>query len=167
MELAAEVREVVVVGRDLFAAPVDLEELNRAVKSDFGLRGAQLEGRVPGAAIGAVEARAERMRVAERRVDDVIRGHAEDELVRADIGPALVLRQQPVVCRLLQVKDGAEIVVTVGDPREDTLRGAGTSTGPGDEYRARESAAGAVQPARRASSRRRTICIAGWPPAMR
>ena len=47
VELAAEVSEVVVVAGDLFAAPADLEELNRAMEADFGLRGAQLEGRVP------------------------------------------------------------------------------------------------------------------------
>jgi hypothetical protein len=67
------------------------------VEGDLGLRRLELEAGGPGAAIGAVEAAAERMRVAERAVDDVRAGDTEDQLLQSDAGKALMLRQQPIV----------------------------------------------------------------------
>jgi hypothetical protein len=45
--------------------------MHRFVECDFGLRCLQLEGGIPGTAVGAVEAAAERMRMGKRRVDSI------------------------------------------------------------------------------------------------
>src|SRR5206468_6211350 len=125
----------------------------------------QLERGIPRAALGTVEPRTQRMRMAEGRVDDGRVRHAEHELVRADVWSAARLGQQPVVRRLIQIKDFPQVLVIVGDADED----AGLASLRGDQTMRVELADEGDrrqrhQPARRASRSRRTTCMAGTPP---
>ena len=84
MQFRTEIRQIVVVCALLFFKPVHLRELDGLVEGDFSLRSLQLETRIPCAAIWAVEAATERVRVAECGVDDPIVRYAEHKLVDAD-----------------------------------------------------------------------------------
>ena len=144
------------------------------MKGDFGLRRLEREAGVPRAAIGAVEAAAERMRMAERGVDDVRAGDAEDQLLDADAGEPLVLGQQAIVGRRVELEDGLQVLVVVRDAHEDGLaagrvprRNQAVRVELADQRERRNARhVSAGQPARRASSSRRTFCIAGRPPAI-
>ncbi len=166
----AEVRQVVVVGDRLLLRPAGLGQFHALVKGDLGLRRLDDEARVPRAAIGAVETAAERMRVAERGVDDVAAGDAEHQFLDADAREPLVLRQQAIVGRGIELVDRLQVVVVFGDADKDGLSAGRVPRGNEamgvelpDEGDGR-NASHACQPARRASSRRRTFCIAGRPP---
>ena len=82
MEARAEVRQVVVVGDRVLEA-ADLGELHGLVERDLSLRRGDLECRIPGAAVRAVEAAAERVGMAEGAVDDGGVRDGRHELVAA------------------------------------------------------------------------------------
>ena len=65
--------------------------LDGLVERDFSVRSLQLKTRIPCAAIWAVEAATERVRVAECGVDDPIVRYAEHKLVDADSRQQVVL----------------------------------------------------------------------------
>src|SRR5271170_581883 len=167
MKFAAEVGEIIVDGDVVLEAP-DLGKLQRLVERDFGLRRLDLKGGVPGAAIWAVEPAAERMRVGEAGVDDTVIGNAKYQLAHPDAGQELVLGEQPVIGRVIEVEDMRQMLVVVGNAGEHADIGFAVFRGyeavrvvAADERRT-----GWVRhmPSRRASSSRRTVCIAGTPP---
>ena len=85
VKLPAEVGEVIVQGYVVLEAS-DFGKLHGLVETHFCLRSPGLQSGVPGAAIRAVEAAAERMRVGERCIDDAMIGNAEHQLTHADAG---------------------------------------------------------------------------------
>src|SRR6478735_9111692 len=117
MELAAEIR-VIVVERHVVIEAANLRELHALVERNLRLRGAHLERRVPRAAIGRVEAAAEWMRVREGGVDDAVVGDAEEELVHADAGKQIVLREETVVGGVVEIEEMSELRVVRGDGRK-------------------------------------------------
>ena len=142
--------------------------MQRLVKGHFGLRGPDLECRVPRAPIGAVEAAAERVGVGEGGVDDTIVRYAEEELVHADVGEQVVLREQAVVRGVVEVVQITELGLAV---REACEHGASIVPMLRRDQAVRVVAADERGewsrrhiPPRRASSNRRTVCIAVTPP---
>ena len=106
--------------------------------------------------------------MAEGGVDHRRVRNREYQLLDADAGQQLVLGEQPVVGGEIQFEDRLEVRVIIGDRHEHAVA-AGQMPGrpPGGVYRAGGPAPAAAprhQPARRASSSRRTVCIAGRPP---
>jgi hypothetical protein len=116
---------------------------------------------------GAGEARTERMRVAERRVDHRRQRHGRDQLVDADAGQQPALGDQAIVGRVVELEDRGEVALVVGDAHEHALaarRGARRHQPVGVALVDRRNGRHPHQPARRASSSRRTVCSAGTPP---
>ena len=129
------------------------------------------------AAIGPVEAAAERMRVAERGVHDVIVGHAEHELVDADARKQIVFAEQTFVRGVIEIEDVAQMRIVIRDPHEHALvamtrvdqavrvelphQCSSRSPHPPPSDAVEGSC---YSPPRRASSSRRTVWSAGRPP---
>ena len=113
--------------------------VQRLVKGDFGLRRFEREAGVPRAAIGAVEAAAKRMRVAERRVDDVRKGTPKTSSSMPMPGSA-VAPQQAIVGRAIELEDVLQVRVIVRDARQDALAAAGNAMESGDACRTGEPA---------------------------
>jgi hypothetical protein len=166
VQLRVEVRLVVVV-RHRIVRPSDLGERRGLVKRHFGLRGLELEAGIPRAPVGTAEARAERMGVRERRVHHRGERHGGQQFLGPDAGRAALLGQQAVVRGAIELEDRLQVRLVVRDAHEDAVsarqparRHQAVGAGLPDEPRRRE----AHQPARRASSSRRTASIAGIPP---
>src|SRR3546814_1195878 len=98
-----------------------LSELDPLVESDLRLSRLWLEGRVPGASLGTVEAAAERMSMTEGGIDDPVVRHTKHQLVDADAGQEIILGQQPVVGRVVEVEDVLEGSVVLGDLRKHAI----------------------------------------------
>ena len=134
------------------------------MKGDLRLRRLHLEGRVPRSALGSVEAPAEGARVAERGIDDSEVRHAEHQLVRTHARQQVVLREDAVVGRGVDLEDVLEVRVVVGDAREHRLpsprRDQAVRVVAPDEADRRRG----HNPPRRESRRRRRDWSAGIPP---
>src|SRR5207244_10374288 len=83
------------------------------VECNLGARRLEIECGVPGTALGAVEAAAERMYMTERGVDDVRVRNAVQELVDADPRQQVGLTKQPVVGGALQLEQIVELARAV------------------------------------------------------
>jgi hypothetical protein len=166
VHLRVEVRLVVVV-RHRIVRPSDLGEGHRLVERHLGLCRLEFDGRVPGAAIRAAEAGAERMRMRERGIDDGGVGTNGQQLLGADAGRAALLGEQAVVGGAIQREDRLQVGFVVSDADEDAIAARRVARRH-QPMRAvaphRRDGREAHQPARRASSRRRTASIAGTPP---
>jgi hypothetical protein len=138
------------------------------VEGNLGLRRSQLEGRVPGAAMGTVEPAAEWMRMGEGRVDDPVRRNAENKLAHTNVGQLLIFSEQTIVRRALEIENVDEVCVVVGDAGEHADSAVTVLRRDQSMCAVASDARGVRQrrhiPPRRASSRRRTVCIAGAPP---
>jgi hypothetical protein len=117
------------------------------------------------------------MRMAERGIDDRCVGNGEDQFLGADARQEAMLGQQAVVGGVIQFENGLQVGVVVSNRDEHTVAAGEMARGyepvgvelpnerEGWNHRiADRRLLGAGQPARRASSSRRTVCIAGSPP---
>ena len=104
--------------------------------------------------------------MAERRVDDRRVRHAEHQLLDADARQQLLRGEQAIVGRAVELEDRLQMRIVIADrhqhavalrqvPRQHETMGVELA----DERHGRMG-----HPARRASSRRRTVCMAGSPP---
>src|SRR5262249_15726072 len=95
-------------------------------------------------------------------------GDAEHEVVRTQAREPAVLRGQPVVGRLVDVEQVAQVRIVVGDSDEDAVaRVARRDEAMRVELPDEGDAGAGPRPAGRASSSRRTVCRAGRPPLVR
>ena len=117
MKLAAEICEII-IERHLVLEAADLREVNRSMEHHLALRRADLESRVPCPAIGAAEAAAEWMRVGEGGIDGAIVGDAEEQLVLRYPGEQIVLGEEPIVRRVVEIVEVGEIRIAIGEERE-------------------------------------------------
>src|SRR4029453_9063079 len=104
-------------------------QLHSFVKGQFCLGSAQFIRRIPGAAVGAVEAAAQRMGVTKRCVDDGGARHAEHELLDANPGQQLMLGKQTIVGGGIQLEDRLQVRIVVGDLDEHAVALRQTSRG--------------------------------------
>lgn len=172
MKLAAEVGKIVIEGHFILEA-ADLGELDGLVEGDFSLGGLQLEGGVPGTALGTVEPPPERVGMREGGIDDAVVRHAENELVHADAGQPVVLGEQPVVGGVVEVENFSQMRIVVRNAGEDARAAIAVFrrdqpmgvVAPDERDRRKLTFRRLGQkPPRRASSSRRTVCMAGTPP---
>ena len=139
------------------------------MKRHLGLGGLELEAGIPGTALGTIEAGSERMWMAERGIDDRRVGHRGEQFLGSDSGRQAALREQPLVGGIVELEYRSQVLVVVGNASEDTVP---TGQVPGGYEAMGVSPADVADwrtghedyPARRASSRRRTLRMAGSPP---
>ena len=104
-----------------FSLPVHFGEFFLAVVGDFEFGGAAGEGGVPRAAIGGVEAIAERAGVGEGGVDDVRVRDAEDEFVDADAGEAAGFADEAIVGGAFEFVEGAQVGGVISEAGENAF----------------------------------------------
>ena len=109
------------------------------------------------------------MGMAEGGVDDAVVRHAEDEFVDTNPRKEIVLGKQPIIGGVVEVEDILEMRIIIGDTREHARTALAVFRGDEavgvvltDKARPRQS----HMPPRRASTSRRTICMAGRPPVI-
>src|SRR5262245_16007985 len=104
--------------------------------------------------------------MAERGVDDGRMRYGEHELLEADAWQQLFLRKQTIVCGRVELEDGLQVSVVIADGNQDAvvLRQMPRQDQAMRVELADERDRRRLHPARRASSRRRTVCMAGKPP---
>jgi hypothetical protein len=100
VEFRGKVRKVVVAGRDLFARPIDLFQLELLVITDLGDGGQALEAGVPGSALAAIEAASVGRGVGEGRVDDVSVAYSKDQLMDANAGEQAFFAEETSASRV-------------------------------------------------------------------
>ena len=88
---------------------------------DFGLRGFQFERRIPRATVGAIETRSQRMRVAERRIDDGRVRDSGEQLLWSDARQASTLSMTPIVCHVVQFDNRTQVRRVVRNQRKNTV----------------------------------------------
>ncbi len=112
MKRAAEIGQVLAIGRSFAFFPVHLAQALRKVKRDFSL--SRLEGKcaIPRSAIGAVEPAALGTGVSKSRIHDVPVGNSEYQFVHGDPRQQVRFPQQTFVGCSLELE---EIVQDVAD----------------------------------------------------
>jgi len=140
------------------------------VPCDLGLRRLDLETGIPGTTTRAVESAANRVRMREGRVDDVVMGNAKHRFIDANVRHSIIPGQQAVIGCMVQVDDDGKVAIVVGDADDHTFPALAVLRG--NEHVGVESAnacnGGDSQcPPRRASRSLRTVANAGNPPFMR
>ena len=93
---------------DVVVKPVHFGQSDGFMEYHLGQGCVDAEPGIPRAPVWPVKATAQRMRVAEGRVNDPVMRHAKDQFVGADAGQQVRLRQKPVVGGIVQIKDHRE-----------------------------------------------------------
>ncbi len=138
------------------------------MKADFRDRCFDREAAIPSTSIGAVEPAAMGMGMAESRINDAVVGNAKDKLAEPDARQAVILGQQAIVRRVIEIEDVFQVRVVISDAREHAVivvavfrRDQSMRVELTDEGNRR----GDRQcPPRRESTNRRTVHIAASPP---
>ena len=109
------------------------------------------------------------MGMAKGGVDDAVVRHAEHEFVDTNPRKEIVLGKQPIIGGVVEIEDILEMRIIIGDTREHARGALAVFRGNEavgvvltDKARPRQS----HMPPRRASTSRRTICMAGRPPVI-
>jgi hypothetical protein len=114
-----KIGEKIDVGESLKLHPAYFLELLAPVIGDFALGSFTCESCVPRAAFRSIEPATQRIRMGERRIDDMGVRNTEDQLPHRNSGKNPGFTEQPVVGSALELKQCVQVSRIIGKARQN------------------------------------------------